>query len=52
MGLCKTFLNANDLNKANIQGYQILQKNRLNNQKGGLAFYIHTSLHFEEIKRF
>ena len=43
MGLCETFLNANTLNAANIQGYQILQKNRLNNQKGGLAFYIHTS---------
>ena len=48
MGLCETFLNANTLNAANIQGYQILQKNRLNNQKGGLAFYIHTSLHFED----
>ena len=50
MGLCETFLNANTLNAANIQGYQILQKNRLNNQKGGLAFYIHTPLHFEEFK--
>ena len=34
MGLCETFLNANTLSAANIQGYQILQKNKLNNQKG------------------
>ena len=52
MGLCETFLKKNTLNAANIQGYQILQKNILNNQKGGLAFYIHTSLHFKEIKDF
>ena len=52
MRLWESFLNASTLNAADIQGYQILQKNRLNNQKGGLAFYIHTSLHFEEIEDF
>ena len=45
--LCETFVNDNNQNLCNIEGYTLICRNRINRKKGGVAIYVKNDIHFK-----
>jgi len=44
--LCETFLKDDNMNLCNIEGYNLVTKNRSDRHRGGVAIYVHESIVF------